>query len=62
MQISFQTVLSKYVARLNTSIQTCGNTSLSLMFRCDFLVSTKYKVVLAAASFRDSTAQFFKPA
>jgi len=36
-----------------------GNTSLSLRFSSDFLVSTKYKAVFAVASFRNSSAQFF---
>jgi len=40
-------------------VQTCGNTSLSLRFSSDFLVSTKGKVMFAAASFRNSSAQFF---
>jgi len=40
-------------------ISACGNTSLSLKFGSDFLVSTKCKVIFAAASFRNSAAQFF---
>jgi len=43
-------------------MQTCGNTSLSLRFSSGFLVSTKGKVIFAAASFRNSSAQFLKPA
>ena len=44
------------------SMQTCGNTSSALRLSSDFLVSTKCKVIFAAASFRDSSAQFLKPA
>jgi len=40
-------------------ISACGNTSLSLRFISDFLVSTKCKIIFAAASFRNSAAQFF---
>jgi len=40
------------------SMQTCGNTSSALRLSSDFLVSTKCKVIFAAASFRDSSAQF----
>ena len=43
-------------------MQTCGNMSLSLWFISDFLVSTKCKVIFAAASFRNSYGRFFKPA
>ena len=43
----------------NTSMQTCGCTSLSLRFSSDFLVSTKYKAISAVASFRNLSAQFF---
>ena len=42
-------------------MQTCGNTSLSLRFSSDFFVSTKCKAIFAVTSFRDSSAQFFKP-
>jgi len=38
----------------------CGNTSLSLRFSYDFLVSTKFKAIFAVTSFRNSSAQFFK--
>jgi len=43
-------------------MQTCGNTSLSLRFSADFLMSTKCKVIFAVANLRNSSAQFFKPA
>ena len=44
-------------------MQTCGNTSLSLMFSSGFLVSTKCKATFAVAGFRNSPAQvFLKPA
>jgi len=41
-------------------MHTYGNTSLSLRFSSDFLVSTKCKAIFALASFRESSAQFFK--
>jgi len=41
-------------------MQTCGNTSLSLRFGSDFLVSAKCKAIFAVASFRNSSAQLFK--
>jgi len=40
-------------------MQTCGKTSLSLRLGFDFLVSTKGEVIFAAATFRNSSAQFF---
>ena len=43
-------------------MQICGNTSLSLRFSSDFLVSAECKAVFAVASFRNSSAQLFKPA
>jgi len=36
--------------------------SLSLRFSFDFLVSTTFKAIFAVSSFRNSSAQFFKPA
>jgi len=42
-------------------MQTCENTSLSLRFSSDFLVSTKCKAIFAVANFRNSSSQFFKP-
>ena len=36
--------------------------SLSLRFSSDFLVSTTFKAIFAVSSFRNSSAQFFKPA
>jgi len=39
-------------------MQTCENASLSLRFGSDFLVSTKCKIIIAVASFRNSSAQF----
>jgi len=41
-------------------MHSCGNTSLSYRFSSDFLVSTKCKAIFAAASFHNSSAQFFK--
>jgi len=43
-------------------MQTCGNTPLLLTFISDFLVSTKCEAIFGVVSFRDSSAQFFKPA
>jgi len=37
-------------------MQTCENTSLSLRFGSDFLVSTKCKTIFAVASFRNASA------
>jgi len=60
MQAAFHTVY-KYVACKNASVQTCTNTSLSLKFSSDLLVSAKCKSIFAVASFRNSPAQLFKP-
>ena len=43
-------------------MQTCGNTSLSLRFSSDFLVSTKGKVIFAAAVFVIDLLSSLKPA
>ena len=43
------------------SMPTSGNTTLSLRFCSDFLVNTKCNAIFAVASFRNSSAQFFKP-
>jgi len=61
MQAYFHTV-QKFVACQSTSVQTCVNMSLSLRFSSDFLVSIKCKAIFAVTSFRNSSAQFFKPA
>ena len=42
------------------SMPTCENMSLSLRFSSDFSVSTKCKAIFAGASFRNSSAQFFR--
>ena len=58
-QTKHWTIVSDLLPLTLRHMQACGNTSLSLRFSSDFLVSTKCKVVFAVASFRTSSGQFF---